>query len=37
VLKSDIEGMIIAQYANVGGWSLYARSGKLKYCHDVQK
>ena len=29
------EGVIIAQGANIGGWSLYARAGKLKYCYNV--
>jgi arylsulfatase A-like enzyme len=32
VPKSDAEGVIIAQGANIGGWSLYAKGGKLKYC-----
>ncbi|MDM0036706.1 hypothetical protein QTI33_31545 [Variovorax sp. J22P271] len=27
--------MIIAQGANIGGWSLYAHQGKLKYCYNV--
>ena len=26
--------MIIAQGANIGGWSLYANKGKLKYCYN---
>ena len=29
------EGVIIAQSANIGGWSLYAKNGKLKYCYNV--
>jgi arylsulfatase len=29
------EGVIIAQGASTGGWSLYAKSGKLKYCYNV--
>jgi arylsulfatase len=29
------EGVIIAQGANIGGWSLYAKGGKLKYCYNV--
>ena len=29
------EGVIIAQGANIGGWTLYALSGKLKYCYNV--
>ncbi len=28
------EGVIIAQGANIGGWSLYAKTGKLKYCYN---
>jgi hypothetical protein len=31
---SDAEGVIVAQGANIGGWSLYAKSGKLKYCYN---
>jgi len=29
------EGVIIAQGANIGGWSLYAKNGKLKCCYNV--
>ena len=29
------EGVIIAQGANIGGWTLYAIGGKLKYCYNV--
>jgi hypothetical protein len=29
------EGVIIAQGANIGGWSLYAKNGKPKYCYNV--
>jgi arylsulfatase len=28
------EGVIISQGANIGGWSLYASKGKLKYCYN---
>ena len=35
VPKSGAEGVIIAQGANIGGWSLYAKNGKLKYCYNV--
>jgi Sulfatase len=35
VPKSGAEGAIIAQGANIGGWSLYAKGGKLKYCYNV--
>jgi arylsulfatase len=29
------EGVIIAQGGNVGGWALYVRGGKLKYCYNL--
>ena len=29
------EGVIVAQGANIGGWSLYCKSGKLKYCYNL--
>jgi arylsulfatase len=35
VPQSGAEGVIIAQGANIGGWSLYAKAGKLKYCYNV--
>jgi arylsulfatase len=35
VPTSGAEGVIIAQGANIGGWSLYAKRGKLKYCYNV--
>ena len=28
------EGVIVCQGANIGGWSLYAKNGKLKYCYN---
>jgi arylsulfatase A-like enzyme len=28
------EGVIIAQGGNIGGWVLYAKGGKLKYCYN---
>ena len=31
---SGAEGVIVAQGANIGGWSLYAKDGKLKYCYN---
>jgi arylsulfatase len=34
VPKNGAEGVIIAQGANIGGWSLYAKNGKLKYCYN---
>jgi len=35
VPKAGAEGVIIAQGASIGGWSLYAKNGKLKYCYNV--
>ena len=29
------EGVIVAQGGEFGGWSLYARDGKLKYCYNM--
>ena len=29
------EGVIVCQGGNMGGWSLYAKSGKLKYCYNL--
>jgi hypothetical protein len=34
VPASGAEGVIISQGANIGGWSLYAKAGKLKYCYN---
>ena len=31
---AGVEGVIIAQGADIGGWSLYALNGKLKYCYN---
>jgi arylsulfatase A-like enzyme len=35
VPRSGAEGVIIAQGGNIGGWSLYAMKGKLKYCYNL--
>ncbi len=35
VPESGAEGVIIAQGGNIGGWSLYAKYGKLKYCYNL--
>jgi arylsulfatase len=35
VPASGANGVIIAQGANIGGWSLYAHNGKLKYCYNL--
>ena len=34
VPASGAEGVIVAQGGNMGGWSLYAKNGKLKYCYN---
>ncbi len=34
VPEKGAEGVIISQGANIGGWSLYAKDGKLKYCYN---
>jgi arylsulfatase len=34
VPENGAEGVIIAQGADIGGWSLYAKEGKLKYCYN---
>jgi arylsulfatase len=33
--QAGAEGVIVAQGANIGGWSLYAKGGKLKYCYNL--
>jgi arylsulfatase A-like enzyme len=35
VPESGAEGVIIAQGGFTGGWSLYAKDGKLKYCYNL--
>jgi arylsulfatase A-like enzyme len=34
VPEKGAEGVIVCQGANIGGWTLYAKSGKLKYCYN---
>ena len=34
VPASGAEGVIVAQGGNIGGWTLYAKGGKLKYCYN---
>jgi len=34
VPEKGAEGVIISQGANIGGWSLYAKGGRLKYCYN---
>jgi arylsulfatase A-like enzyme len=35
VPPSGAEGVIIAQGGNIGGWVLYTKGGKLKYCYNL--
>jgi arylsulfatase A-like enzyme len=35
VPNTGAEGVIIAQGGNIGGWSFYAKGGKLKYCYNL--
>jgi Sulfatase len=35
VPQTGAEGVIVAQGGNIGGWSLYAKGGKLKYCYNL--
>ena len=35
VPTTPAEGVIVAQGGNIGGWSLYAKAGKLKYCYNL--
>jgi arylsulfatase len=30
-----VEGVIVAQGGSIGGWSLYALGGKLRYCYNL--
>src|SRR5260221_3479257 len=35
VPTTGAEGVIVAQGGNIGGWRLYAKGGKLKYCYNL--
>jgi arylsulfatase len=35
VPPTGAEGVIVCQGGNIGGWSLYAKAGKLKYCYNL--
>jgi arylsulfatase A-like enzyme len=35
VPQSGAEGVIVAQGGSIGGWSIYAREGKPKYCYNL--
>jgi len=34
VPEDGAEGVIVAQGSRIGGWSLYAKKGRLKYCYN---
>ena len=34
VPEKGAQGVIVCQGANIGGWTLYANQGKLKYCYN---
>jgi arylsulfatase len=34
VPEKGAEGVIVSQGGNTGGWSLYTKGGKLKYCYN---
>ncbi len=34
VPKGGVEGVILCQAGRFGGWSLYAKGGKVKYCYN---
>jgi len=35
VPKAEAEGVIIAQGGSIGGWSLYLKEGKPRYCYNL--
>jgi hypothetical protein len=35
VPDAGAQGVIVAQGGNIGGWSLYVKDGKLKYCYNL--
>jgi hypothetical protein len=35
VPKTGVECVIIAQGGSIGGWSLYAKDGRLPYCYNL--
>ena len=35
VPEDGAKGVIVAQGGNIGGWSLYAKDGRLKYCYNL--
>src|SRR5688572_2450570 len=35
VPDGGVQGVIIAQGGSIGGWSLYAKDGRLRYCYNL--
>jgi hypothetical protein len=35
VPEDGANGVIVAQGGSIGGWALYAKGGKLKYCYNL--
>jgi arylsulfatase A-like enzyme len=35
VPEAGAQGVIVAQGGSIGGWSLYAKDGKLRYCYNL--
>ena len=35
VPDDGVQGVIVAQGGSIGGWSLYAKEGKLRYCYNL--
>jgi hypothetical protein len=35
VRKDGVQGVIIAQGGSIGGWSLYTRESRLRYCYNL--
>ena len=35
VPDDGVQGVIIAQGGSIGGWTLYAKNGRLRYCYNL--
>lgn len=35
VTEAGVEGVIVAQGGSIGGWALYAKDGRLRYCYNL--
>jgi arylsulfatase len=35
VFDDGVQGVIIAQGGSIGGWTLYAKTGRLRYCYNL--